>query len=144
MSWDEYEFDEKIRSDYEHQDAEEEKENEILDRKKHELLNDEDFMSHAKDRLWEDEDFLEQIKRDLTDNSNYFHSAVDSKYSKIEIFRDKKKHILLKGTYRISSEGVDIIWLKRDHPNSEIRIVNYEGNISYIEIVDKHHIERPE
>lgn len=112
----------------------------VFDYKMQEM--EEEQLRIAKERLLEDDSFLHDLKRKLTDDSNYFHSAVDSVYSKIEIIRNKNKYIELKWTFRMKPDGIDILWLKRDYPNSEVRIVNYEWKIDYIEIIEKHQIAK--
>lgn len=65
------------------------------------------------------------------------------KYSKVEVIKDKKNNVYVYGTFRISPEGVSIWGLHREYPNADVRVVNYEWHIEYIEITEKYKIEKP-
>lgn len=100
------------------------------------------YIDEAREKALQDKNFLQDLKMELTDQSNYFHSFYDSKYSRVEILRDKKNHLLLRGTFRLPIEGLDILGLKREYPNSHIRVINYEGKIDAVEVTEQYQIEK--
>ncbi|MDD2907042.1 MAG: hypothetical protein PHH98_00220 [Candidatus Gracilibacteria bacterium] len=94
-----------------------------------------------KDELLEDRDFFDQIRTMAIEDDDFMSTIMSSKYSKVEILRNKEGYIEVKGTIELPSDTL-LVELKRKYPYSDIVVVNHNGITSKIEITEKIRFEK--